>query len=101
MHRIDLELPDEMMAAIRQRAGREELDESTTIRQLLALGLRDDACELYRDGRVGLREAASLAGLTLREMLDVLRERGIRGNVTLDQQRRAIRHALDAADQDG
>lgn len=91
-------IPDELMATIRERARREQLDESTTIRQLITLGVREYACDLYREGRVTLREAASIANLPLREMIDLLEARGIKGNVTLEQQRTAIENALDALD---
>ncbi len=86
----------EVLARIRKRAKRENLDESTTIRQLVALGLQDYACDLYQDGKVTLREAADLADLAPRDMIDLLHKRGIRGNVTLQQQQQAVRHAIEA-----
>lgn len=94
-------IPDELMETIRKRADREQLDESTTIRQLLTLGVREYACNLYRDGEVTLREAAAIADLSLRDMVDLLEGRGIKGNVTLEQQRKAIQNALDAAEEEG
>lgn len=93
-------LPDDMMEAIRERARREQLDESTTVRQLLALGLQGYACELYKGGDVTLREAASIAGVSVRRMLEILWDRGIRGNVTYDTERRAIGYALEALGED-
>lgn len=91
-------IPDEIMSAIRDRARREQLDESTTIRQLVTLGLREYACQLYADGEITLREASTIANVPLREMLDLLRDRGIRGNVTLEQQRDALKHTFEAVD---
>lgn len=86
------------MSAIRDLARREQLDESTTIRQLVTLGLREYACQLYADGENTLREAATIPTVPLREMLDPLRDRGIRGNVTLEQQQDALKHTFDAVD---
>lgn len=83
-------LPEDLLRTVRYVARRERLDESTVIRQLLALGATDYAVRLYRDGAVTLNEAAELAGTTARAMLDILWGRGVRGNVTVDQQRKAI-----------
>jgi len=58
------------------------------------MGAREYAVSLYRDGNVTLREAAELAEATPREMIEILLEHGIRGNVTLDQQRKAIEFVL-------
>lgn len=82
-------LPDDLLEAIRFRAARERLDEATAIRQLISLGVHEYAVELYKTGKVTIREAADLAGVSVRDMLEALWQRGIRGNVTLDQQRKA------------
>lgn len=89
-------LPDDLMDAIRERADRERLDESTAIRQLLALGLQEYACGLYRAGEVTLRQAARIANVPVRRMLEILWDRGVQGNVTYDTQRRALGYALEA-----
>lgn len=88
-------LPDDLARGVRDRADRHHVDESTAIRQLVALGLREHAVELYREGEVTLREAAALAGVTVRGMLDLLWDRGVKGNVSAEMQRRALRHVLD------
>lgn len=73
-----------------RRARLENVDESTAIRQLLAIGVKDYAVQLYRMGKVTLTEAASLANATVREMIDLLFDHGVRGNIRADQQRKAI-----------
>ncbi|KUO39915.1 MAG: hypothetical protein APZ16_01610 [Candidatus Hadarchaeum yellowstonense] len=70
--------------------GRKKIDESTAIRQLLALGAEGYAVELFRQGKVTLNEAAELAGVAVRQMIDLLQRHGVRGNVRLDQQKRAL-----------
>lgn len=87
---------DEILAAVREQSRREQLDESTTIRRLIVAGLREYAVDLYRNGEISLREAAKIANLPLRDMLDLMEQRGVRGNVTMEQQRRALQHAMDA-----
>ncbi len=49
-----------------------------------------DVVNLYRDRKITLREASELADLTPKEMLDLLMEHGIKGNVTLKQQQRSL-----------
>lgn len=90
-------LPEDLARAVRERARRERVDESTALRQLLGLGAQEYAVRLYREGRITLGEAARLAGLTPRDTLDLLWDRGVRGNVTLDQQRRALAFARESA----
>jgi len=83
-------LPEDLAKAILHRARLENVDESTAIRQLLALGVRDYAVELYREGKITLNEVADLANLTVRETIDLLLDHGVKGNIRADQQRRAI-----------
>jgi len=91
-----LRLPPELQRAARHRARREKLDESTAMRQLMAMGAAEYAVQLYVGGRLTLNQAAEIAGLTPREMLETLQERGVRGNVSREQQRRALDQMLKA-----
>jgi predicted HTH domain antitoxin len=83
-------IPERLYKVIRRRARTEDVDESTAIRQLLSMGARNYAIDLYRDGKVTLKEASQLANVTVREMIDMLLDRGIKGNVSLVQQKKAI-----------
>jgi len=87
-------LPEELYKAVEHRARLEKVDESAAIRQLLALGAEGYAVDLFREGKITLNEAAELAGVTLRRMIDLLQEHGVRGNVKIDQQRKALKYVL-------
>ena len=52
---------------------------------------------MYRDGKVTLNEAADVAGMNPREMIEVLWDHSVEGNVTVDQQRKALQNLLDRA----
>lgn len=91
-----IRLPDDLVRGVQDRADRRQVDESTAIRQLLALGLQEYACGLYRAGEVTLRQAARIANVPVRRMLEILWDRGVQGNVTYDTQRRALGYALEA-----
>ncbi|SNQ59411.1 UPF0175 family protein [Candidatus Methanoperedens nitratireducens] len=51
-----------------------------------------DTINFYRDGKITLREASELADVSLREMLDLLMEHRIKGNVTLKQQQKSLEY---------
>jgi len=83
-------IPERLLKVIRRRAKAEDVDESTAIRQLISIGAKNYAVDLYRDGKITLKEASEIADVTVREMIDILLDRGIKGNVRLDQQKKAI-----------
>jgi len=87
-------VPETLLRTIRYVAQREHLSESTAARRLMALGAREYAVRLYRDGKVNLREAAELADTTVREMIDILLAHGVKGNVTASQERKGIDYVL-------
>lgn len=89
-----IRLPKNLLRAITRWARLEKVDESTAIRQLLAVGVEEFAIKLYKDGKMTLNEVAELADLSLREMIDILASHGVRGNITLDQQKKAIAFAI-------
>lgn len=71
----------------------EDVDESTAIRQFIRLGVMWYVVELYKAGKITLGEAAELSGVSLRRMLDILAEHGVKGNVKMDQQIKALNYA--------
>jgi hypothetical protein len=91
-----LRLSEGLLKSVRYLARRERLDESTAIRQLLALGTAEYAVRLYREGKVTLNEAAELASVTPREMIDILLDHGVKGNVTVGQTRKALEYVLES-----
>ena len=60
-----LRLPESLLRSVRYLARRERLDESTAIRQLIALGTAEYAVRLYREGKITLNEAAELATIAI------------------------------------
>jgi hypothetical protein len=89
-----IRLPKNLVKAITRWARLERVDESTAIRQLLSIGVEGFAVKLYKEGKMTLNEVAELADATPREMIDILASYGVRGNITLDQQRKAIDFAI-------
>ncbi len=88
-----LRIPEDLLESVNYRAKREDVEESTAMRQLIKLGAIEYAVQLYKRGEITLREATRLSHVSLRKMLDLLLERGIRGNITMEQQQKALRLA--------
>ncbi len=74
-------VPKELSRLITQISEEERVDRSTIVRKLLDIGAKEwrvkTALDKYQRGTVTLLKAASIAGLTIYEMIDVLEERGI------------------------
>lgn len=64
----------------------EKMEKSTLIRKILTIGideeLRKCALELFKDNKVSLAKAAEIADVSIREMMDVLREKKIPLHIT-------------------
>ena len=86
-------LTEDLLKGVSYRAKMEDVDESTAIRQFIRLGVMWYVVELYKRGKITLGEAAELSGVSLRRMLDILAEHGVKGNVKMNQQIKALDYA--------
>ncbi len=86
-------LTGDLLKGVSYRTMVEDVDESTAIRQLIRLGVEWYAVKLYKIGKITLPEAAELSNVSLRRMLSILEEHGVKGNVTMKQQIRALDYA--------
>lgn len=70
-------LPKEMLKEVEDIAEEEQVDRSEVMRRLMASGLKqmrmEKALKAYGEGKVTLWKAAEMAGLSLREMMDLVR----------------------------
>lgn len=81
MKTISMRIPDDMMEAAQLVAKEEKIEPSTAMRKLVRIGYETYVGNLYKQGRVTLREAASLLDLNLMETVDILLDAGITGNL--------------------
>jgi len=86
-------LTPDVIKGVPYQAKMEDLDENTAVRQLMKLGLMWYAANLYKMGKMTLSEAAELSNVSVRKMWDVLEEHGIKGNVSMKQQIKALEYA--------
>jgi predicted HTH domain antitoxin len=76
-----LRLPDDLLGAVKFAEKREKLDEPTTIRKLLRLGAEKYVADSYSRGDITLREAAKVLDIPARNVLELLLDMGITGNL--------------------
>lgn len=73
------------------------LDKSTAFRNLLLKGIMEDkkekALDLYLKGKFSIEEAAKFAGVYIGEFLELMEERGIENNLTLEDFQESLKYA--------
>ncbi len=73
-----------------------KLDKSSLVRQLIHRGIAEDkkerALELYRAGKLTLEGASKFSGIYIGDFLELMRERGIESNLSLDVVKRGSLH---------
>jgi len=94
---VTARLSPKTLEEIEEIAKREKIDRSELIRRLLdsALNQRriDEAIEAYRKGRITLWKASEIAGVTLREMMEIASERKVLIPYTLKDLERDMEYA--------
>jgi len=98
---LNLRIDADLARHLEQIAEQESLRKTDIIRKYLVEGLRkwelEQAIQRYQQGRVSLERAAVDAGLTLYEMMDELRRRGVAlDRTTPAEAREDIRTLLEA-----
>ena len=98
MEAITARLPKELIEEIERMAEKERADRSEVIRRLLDGALRqkktEEALSLYREGRATLWKAAEIAGLSLREMMELVKKTKIPAAYSIEDLDRDVGYAL-------
>ena len=96
---VSARLPREMVKLIEEIAREEKIDKSTVVERALEHYMREwrlnKAVESYRDGLVTLSRAAEIAGVSIWEMIDVL----VQKKVTLQYSVEDLEEDLRALEQ--
>jgi len=92
---ITTRVSEDIEKEIRSISDREQLDRSTVVRRLLVEGIKDwkikYALEQYSDGKITIWRAARMAGVSLRQMLDIAAKKGIPFQYTIEDMRADFR----------
>jgi len=98
---VTARLPQEMVKEVERLAGKLKVDRSELIRRLLDSALREArieaAVQAYQEGKVTLWKAAGMASLSLREMMELVREKKAPVSYTLEDPRRDREYVRQAS----
>jgi len=87
LKQISMRIPEETYGIIEKLSKLEKTEKSAVIREALEKGLnkikKDVAIELYRENELSISEAASLADVSVPEIMEVLMQHGIKSKMTI------------------
>ncbi len=73
------------------------MDKSTAFRNILQKGIQEDkkekALELYINGKFSIGQAARFADMYIGEFFELMKQKGIESNLTLEDFDESIKHA--------
>ncbi len=76
-----IRLPDDILKALKVIEREEKIEEAAAIRKMIKTGFETYVADLYREGRLTLREASRLLDRPLTETIDLFLQKGIKGNL--------------------
>lgn len=76
-----IRIPKDMLRAIELVEREEKIEESTAMRKLIRIGFETYIGNLYKQGKVTLREAAKLLNVNQIEVMNLFLDAGIKGNL--------------------
>ncbi|NOR78285.1 MAG: hypothetical protein GQ523_07680 [Methanophagales archaeon] len=94
---ISIRPTTEIERKLERLIGIDKAERSALIRRILDTGINEElkkrALGLFSDKKVSLAKAAEIAGISVREMMDLIREKGISLHISIDD----IRGDFEAA----
>jgi predicted HTH domain antitoxin len=85
-----IRIPNDLMSAVKLVEKSEKIEESTAMRKLMRIGFETYVANLYKEGKVTLKEAASLLKMNQIEALDLFLDLGIKGNLEASDVRKSL-----------
>ncbi len=83
---ISIRPTQELEKKIKRLSRFEQADRSTLVRKILYIGAEEElkrlALEMFKEKKVSLGKASEIAGISVREMLELIKEKGISLHVT-------------------
>jgi len=76
-----MRIPEDIEESIEYVSKKEKIEKAQSLRKLARVGFESYIAELYKDGKICLREASGLLKLSLSETIDLFIEKGIKGNI--------------------
>lgn len=85
-----LRIPDNLLDAIKFVEKKEKLDEPTTLRKFLRIGVEKYVSDGYARGEISLRDAARVLDIPVRDTLELFWDMGVSGNVSAEETLKAF-----------
>jgi predicted HTH domain antitoxin len=76
-----IRITEDMLSAVELVKKEEKIEEATAMRKLMKIGFEAYLGNLYRLGKITLREAAQLLNMNQSETMDMFLDMGIKGNL--------------------
>jgi predicted HTH domain antitoxin len=99
-HQLNLRISEALFQDLEQIAQEEQIDRTSVARKLLAEGVRrwrlEHALHQYEQGQITKGRAAELAGVTIYDILDEVRRRGLTAQYSLEEVREDLQTFLAA-----
>ncbi|MEW6068084.1 MAG: UPF0175 family protein [Nitrospirota bacterium] len=76
-----LRIPKDMISAIALVEKEEKIEEATAMRKLMRIGFETYVGNLYKQGKITLRQAADILNLDQIELINIFLDAGIKGNL--------------------
>ncbi|MBN2033051.1 MAG: hypothetical protein JW836_07230 [Deltaproteobacteria bacterium] len=76
-----IRITEDMMSAVDLVKKKEKIEEATAMRKLIRIGFETYVGNLYKLGKLSLRDAACLLNTNQSETIDIFLDMGIRGNL--------------------
>jgi predicted HTH domain antitoxin len=101
IRQLNIRIPVTLARELEELAQAEHLEKIDIARQLLWEGVarrkQERALQLYATGKVTKSKAAELAGISLWEMTDLVAQKGLRWEYSLEEAKAEIAEVLQAA----
>ena len=98
---ISTRIPDDLKKELEWYAKKEKIGKAIALRKIIDVGLKEIrieyALDLYKKGKITLWKAAQMAGMSLWEMLDIVRERRIPMRYTIEDVEKDLKIALEVS----
>lgn len=95
---ISIRPTEEIERKLERLIGIEKAERSALIRRILETGINEElkkrALELFRDKKVSLAKAAEIADISVREMMDLVKEKGISLHISIEDIREDFKAAM-------
>ncbi|MEW6095073.1 MAG: hypothetical protein AB1567_00910 [bacterium] len=76
-----IRIPMDMISGIKLVEKEEKIEESTAMRKLMRIGFETYIGNLYKHGKITLREAAEFLNMDQIKVMDIFLDAGIKGNL--------------------